>query len=277
MERLLKENDITAVVHLAASIVVPESVQKPLAYYGNNTSASRNLLEACVAAGVERFVFSSTAVVYGAPAVMPIPEDTPLAPISPYARSKLMTEWMLEDTARASGIRYAILRYFNVAGADPGGETGQVCRNATHLIKVAAETAVGLRPRMQIHGTDYDTPDGTCIRDYIHVSDLAEAHVAALDYLRNGGPNLVANCGYGHGHSVREVLAAVERVSGKPLTVGEGPRRAGDAPALVAATGRIRDALSWSPRHDDLDFIVRTAIDWERRLLAAGGKIGAAR
>ncbi|HEY4635144.1 MAG TPA: UDP-glucose 4-epimerase GalE, partial [Rhodospirillales bacterium] len=243
MRRLLKEHGITGVIHLAASIVVPESVEKPLAYYDNNTSASRNLLEACVEAGVESFVFSSTAAVYGAPDELPVSEDAPLVPISPYARSKLMTEWMLEDTAKASGLRYAILRYFNVAGADPGGETGQVCRNAMHLIKVAVETAVGLRTGMQIYGTDYDTPDGTCIRDYIHVGDLAEAHVAALAYLEDGGANLVANCGYGHGHSVREVLAAVERVSGRSLPVTEGPRRPGDAPALVAATGRIREAL----------------------------------
>lgn len=267
MRRLLTENAVTAVIHLAASIVVPESVDRPLRYYDNNTSASRNLLQACVDAGVKAFIFSSTAAVYGAPAEQPIAETAPVDPLNPYGRSKLMTEWMLDDVARATGLRYVTLRYFNVAGADPVGETGQVCREATHLIKIAAETVVGLRPDMQIFGTDYDTPDGTCIRDYIHVTDLARAHLAALDYLLGGNPSFTANCGYGHGHSVRDVLAAVERVSGKPLPVIEGPRRPGDAPMLVAATGRILDALSWSPQHDDLDFIVRTALDWERRLL----------
>lgn len=271
MGRLLTENAVTAVIHLAASIVVPESVDRPLLYYDNNTSASRNLLQACADTGVKAFIFSSTAAVYGAPAEQPIAETAPVDPLNPYGRSKLMTEWMLDDVARATGLRYVTLRYFNVAGADPVGETGQVCREATHLIKIAAETVVGLRPDMQIFGTDYDTPDGTCIRDYIHVTDLARAHLAALDYLLGGNPSFTANCGYGHGHSVRDVLAAVERVSGKPLPVIEGPRRPGDAPMLVAATGRILDALSWSPQHDDLDFIVRTALDWERRLLERHG------
>lgn len=272
MGRLLTENAITAVIHLAAAIVVPESVDQPLRYYDNNTSASRNLLQACVDAGVKDFIFSSTAAVYGDPAEQPIAETAPVDPLTPYGRSKLMTEWMLDDVARATGLRYVILRYFNVAGADPGGETGQVCGDATHLIKIAAETAVGLRPRMQLFGNDYDTPDGTCVRDYIHVTDLARAHLAALDYLSGGNPNLTANCGYGHGISVRQVLDAIERVSGKPLTLEDAPRRPGDAPMLVAATDRILDAFQWSPQHDDLDFIVRTALDWERRLLEQAPK-----
>ncbi len=275
MGRLLTENAVTAVIHLAASIVVPESVDQPLLYYDNNTSASCNLLQACVDTGVKAFIFSSTAAVYGAPAEQPIAETAPVGPLNPYGRSKLMTEWMLEDVARSTGLRYVILRYFNVAGADPGGETGQVCREATHLIKIAAETVVGFRSVMQIFGTDYETPDGTCVRDYIHVTDLAEAHLAALDYLLKGNPSLTANCGYGHGISVRQVLDAIERVAGKPLTLEDAPRRPGDAPMLVAATERILDALSWSPQHDDLDFIVRTALNWERRLLEQAPKSAA--
>jgi len=266
VSRLLRDHDVDTVLHFAAHTIVPESVADPLKYYGNNTSASRTLLACCAAAGVRRFVFSSTAAVYGIPSGGVAREDSPTAPINPYGTSKLMTEWMLRDLAAASGLRYVVLRYFNVAGADPGGRIGQSTRNATLLTKVACEAAVGERPHVSIFGTDYPTPDGTGVRDYIHVEDLASAHLLACDHLRAGGESLTLNCGYGHGYSVREVITAVERAHGRPLVVREEGRRAGDPPILVADAKRIRDALGWTPRHDDLDYIVGTALRWEQRL-----------
>ena len=265
-------HDIGAIMHFAGSVRVDESVADPLKYYGNNTAASRTLIATAVDAGIERFVFSSTAAVYGIPETSPVDEAAPTQPINPYGWSKLMTERMLADTVAAgSRMRVAILRYFNVAGADPAGRAGQRTPNATHLIKVASEVVVGKRPAITIYGTDYPTPDGTCVRDYIHVSDLADAHVAVLDWLAAApGPLALFNCGYGRGYSVREVLAAVERAAGAPLDIREGPRRAGDPPALVADARAIRDTLGWQPRHDDLDRIVSDALRWERRLASAG-------
>jgi UDP-glucose 4-epimerase len=264
--RLIAEHAIDAVIHFAGSIVVPDSVANPLEYYLNNTVKSRALIEAVIGAGVRHFIFSSTAAVYGDAGTEPVGEDAPPAPQSPYGRSKLMTEMMLEDAARAHDFRYVALRYFNVAGADPGGRTGQSTRGATHLIKVACETALGKRDRIEIFGTDYDTADGTCVRDYIHVSDLANAHADALAYLRAGGDSLVANCGYGHGYSVREVIDAVRRVSGRPFTVVTRERRAGDVPAVVANSTRARSKLGWRPQHDDLNECVATALAWEEAL-----------
>jgi len=268
VNQLLRERDIGAVLHFAAHIVVPESVNDPLKYYRNNTCNTRNLLECCAAAGVEHFIFSSTAAVYGIPEDTFIAEDAPTVPINPYGSSKLMSEWMLRDLAAAHPLRYVILRYFNVAGADPEGQIGQSTPEATHLIKVACEAATDQREGLAIFGTDYPTADGTCIRDYIHVDDLAAAHLRALDYLADGGASTVLNCGYGHGYSVREVLDTVQRVSGKILRITETGRRAGDPPALTADSRRIRKVLGWQPCHDDLEFIVRTALDWERKLAA---------
>jgi UDP-glucose 4-epimerase len=265
--RVLREHQVDTVMHFAAYTIVPESVSDPLKYYGNNTCATRALLECCVAAGVRHFVFSSTAAVYGVPAAGEAAEDTPTAPINPYGTSKLMSEWMLAGVAQASPLTYAALRYFNVAGSDCGGRIGQATRNATLLVKVACEAAVGKRADVAIFGTDLPTPDGTGVRDYIHVDDLASAHLDALTYLRGGGPSTTLNVGYGHGYSVRQVLASVERVSGKRLKVREEQRRAGDPPALVARAERIRSQLGWQPRLDDLDTIVRTAYTWEQRLL----------
>ncbi len=263
---VLREHDVDTVMHFAARTIVPESVADPLRYYGNNTCATRSLLECCRDAGVQQIVFSSTAAVYGIPAGGRAREDTPTAPINPYGSSKLMSEWMLRDLAAAGGPRYVALRYFNVAGCDPEGRIGQSTKNATLLVKVACEAALGKRPRLAIFGTDYDTPDGTGVRDYIHVDDLARAHLDALRYLREGGASATLNCGYGHGYSVREVLAAVGRAHGSPVPFIEEPRRAGDPPSLIAAADRIRATLGWTPRHDDLDFIARTALAWERRL-----------
>jgi UDP-glucose 4-epimerase len=265
--RVLKEHGVDTVMHFAAYTIVPESVSEPLKYYGNNTCSTRSLLECCVEAGVRHFVFSSTAAVYGIPAGGVAAEDTPTAPINPYGTSKLMSEWMLASVAHASSLTYAALRYFNVAGSDPRGRIGQATPNATLLVKVACEVAVGRRAQMSIFGTDYPTPDGTGVRDYIHVEDLAAAHVDALAYLRGGGPSTTLNVGYGHGYSVREVLAAVERVSGRKLAVREEPRRPGAPPTLVARAERVRRELGWQPRLDDLDTIVRTAYAWEQRLL----------
>lgn len=272
VDQVLDDHDIVGVMHFAGSIVVPESVADPLKYYGNNTAASRTLIERCVVAGIKAFVFSSTASIYGAPDTLPVSEDTPPAPDSPYGTSKLMTEWMLRDIAAASDLRYAALRYFNVAGADPDGRAGQCSEDATHLIKVACEAIVGRREGMSIFGDDYPTPDGTCVRDYIHVSDLATAHVLALDYLLKGGENLIANCGYGHGYSVREVLAVVEAVAGEPLSVELAPRRAGDVAAVVADSSLAKARLGWAPRHDDLTKIVTSALAWERKLLDTQGQ-----
>jgi UDP-glucose 4-epimerase len=264
--RLLREHSVDTVMHFAAHTIVPESVADPLKYYGNNTTKSCTLLACCAAAGVRHFVFSSTAAVYGIPPGGVAREDSPTAPINPYGTSKLMTELMLRDLAAASALRYVVLRYFNVAGADPGGRIGQSTRYATLLTKVACEAAVGNRPHVSVFGTDYPTPDGTGIRDYIHVEDLASAHLLACDHLRAGGASLTLNCGYGHGYSVREVIAAVERAHGRPLVVREEGRRAGDPPILVADASRIRDALGWTPRYDDLDYIVGTSLRWEQRL-----------
>jgi len=266
VRKIIKSKSISSVIHFAGSIVVPESVEDPLKYYLNNTANTRNLIEACVLGKVPHFVFSSTAAVYGTPKKVPVTEEAPLAPVSPYGRSKLMTEWMLQDVAAAHGLKYAILRYFNVAGADPKGRSGQSTRNATHLIKVAVQAALGLRDHMSIFGSDYATPDGTCIRDYIHVSDLISAHEAALKHLRAGGESLIANCGYGHGASVREVVNAVERVSSKKFDVRMADRRAGDPDAIVADATRAREILGWKPSHDDLDEIVAHAYAWESQL-----------
>jgi UDP-glucose 4-epimerase len=266
---ILKKHAIKSVMHFAGSIRVDESVSDPLKYYRNNSSASRNLIEACVDAGVERFVFSSTAAAYGIPDSLPVDETARLAPINPYGHSKVMTEQVLRDTGAATGLNYAILRYFNVSGADPAGRTGQTTENATHLLKVACEVATGARPGMEVFGTDYDTPDGTCIRDFIHVSDLADAHLRVLDWLSAGSRNGTFNCGYGRGYSVLEVLAAVEKVYGRKLNVSYAGRREGDSPEIVADSSLIRRETGWAPRHDDLETIVRTALEWERKLVTA--------
>jgi UDP-glucose 4-epimerase len=270
----IRDHGIGAVVHFAGSIVVPESVTDPLKYYRNNTAASRALIESCVDNGVGKFIFSSTAAVYGLPDKSPVPEDAPTAPINPYGASKLMTEWILKDTAAAHDFEYVALRYFNVAGADPAGRTGQSTPNATHLIKIASQVVAGLRDHVDIFGNDYGTPDGTCIRDYIHVTDLADAHVDALRHLLDGGGSLVLNCGYGRGYSVREVLSTVERVAGQSLDIRGAPRRAGDAETLIADAGEIGKLFGRRPRYDDLELIVRTAIDWERKLAGKSGLDG---
>lgn len=264
--RLLKDHAVEAIIHFAGSIVVPDSVADPLGYYLNNTVKSRGLIAAAVTAGIDKFIFSSTAAVYGNPAVTPVPEEADLHPVSPYGSSKLMTEIMLADAARAHPLRYVALRYFNVAGADPAGRSGQSTPRATHLIKVASETALGKRPYMEVFGTDYATQDGTCVRDYIHVTDLAEAHMAALAHLRDGGTSRVLNCGYSKGYSVLEVIDAVKRVSAVDFEVRLAARRPGDPASIVAASDRIRAELGWVPAHDDLDRIVTQALAWERKL-----------
>lgn len=264
--RLLRERGIDTVMHFAAHTVVPESVSNPLKYYANNTCATRSLLQCCQEAGVKHFVFSSTAAVYGTPPGGTAAEDSPTAPINAYGTSKLMSEWMLRDLGAATALRYVVLRYFNVAGSDPGGRIGQSTINGTLLTKVACEVAVGKRPHVSIFGTDFPTPDGTGVRDYIHVEDLADAHLKALDYLRRGGASTTLNCGYGKGYSVREVVAMVDRLNGRPLQTIEAPRRAGDPPSLVARAERVRQVLGWSPRHDNLEAIVRSQLEWERRL-----------
>ncbi|MEM9386929.1 MAG: UDP-glucose 4-epimerase GalE [Pseudomonadota bacterium] len=263
---LLDEHQVDAVMHFAAFTIVPESVADPLRYYQNNTAATLNMLRCCREVGVRRFIFSSTAAVYGTPASGVCEETDPTAPINPYGSSKLMSEWMLRDLSAAGDIDYVALRYFNVAGCDPGQRIGQSTRKATLLTKVTCEVAAGVRDHVKIFGTDYDTPDGTGVRDYIHVEDLADAHVRALDHLRGGGDSLTLNCGYGRGFSVREVIDAVARAHGSPLKVIEEGRRAGDPPTLIARADRIRDVLQWSPRYDDLDVIVRTALAWEHKL-----------
>ncbi len=268
VDSIIDERGIGAIMHFAGSIVVPESVEKPLDYYGNNTVATHSLISAAVAAGVKHILFSSTAAVYGAPERVPVSEDDATLPINPYGASKLMTERMLADASAPYPLNYGALRYFNVAGADPDGRTGQIGKGSTHLIKVAVEAAVGKRGHVSVFGTDYPTPDGTCIRDYIHVSDLAAAHVAALERLvARPDENLVLNCGYGRGLSVLEVLDAVDKANGTPLKRVMESRRAGDPPLLVSANARILETLDWRPRFDDIDVIVRDALSWERKLL----------
>jgi len=264
--RIIAEHDVEAVIHFAGSIIVPESVADPLKYYLNNTAKSRSLIEACVKGGVKHFIFSSTAAVYGMPDAAAVSEDVPLNPMSPYGRSKLMTEWMLRDVAIAHDMTYTALRYFNVAGGDPKGRVGQSTANATHLIKVACQTALGQRNHIDVYGSDYPTRDGTCIRDYIHVSDLAAAHTSALNYLRNGGDSLVANCGYGHGFSVKEVLQSVERVAGHSFNIRQTERRPGDPASVVSDPTRAKTILKWTPKYDDLDTIVTHAMNWEQHL-----------
>ncbi|MCZ7658447.1 MAG: UDP-glucose 4-epimerase GalE [Xanthobacteraceae bacterium] len=264
--RVLKQHRVEAVIHFAASVVVPDSVADPLGYYRNNTVNSRALMECAVKGGVRHFIFSSTAAVYGNPARVPVTESDAPAPMSPYGSSKLMTEIMLRDAGAAHGLGHVILRYFNVAGADPALRTGQSTKGATHLIKVAVETALGLRPQMQVFGTDYPTPDGTCIRDYIHVSDLVAAHLDALAHLRRGGDSLTLNCGYGRGFSVLEVIETVKRVSGIDFRVEFAPRRPGDPAQIVASSDRARALIGWKPQLDDLETIATHALAWERKL-----------
>jgi UDP-glucose 4-epimerase len=269
--RLIDAHEVDAIAHFAAKIVVPESVADPLGYYLNNTSKARNLIECAVSKGVRNFIFSSTAAVYGETTSEPVAESAPPNPVSPYGRSKLMVEWMLADAARAHDLHYVVLRYFNVAGADPRGRLGQSTPDATHLIKRAVQTALGRQPGLDIFGQDYPTRDGTCVRDYIQVSDLIDAHIAALAYLRGGGASLTCNCGYGRGYSVKEVVEVVKRVSGVDFKVNLAGRRAGDPAAIVAQADLIRRELGWRPRRDNLDAIVKQALDWERRLHNAQG------
>jgi UDP-glucose 4-epimerase len=266
VKRIIAEHQIDAIAHFAAKIVVPESVSDPLLYYLNNTAKARNLLQCAVDGKIKHFVFSSTAAVYGEPDMDPIPESIPLAPINPYGRSKLMTEWMLQDAAKAHGLKFAILRYFNVAGADPRRRLGQSSPQATHLIKVAVQAALGYRPGLEVFGTDYPTRDGSCVRDFIQVTDLVDAHVGALDYLRKGGESFTCNCGYGRGLSVLEVVDAVKQVAGTDFKVRISGRRPGDPASLVAGTQRIRALLGWEPKYDDLPTIIGQALEWERRL-----------
>jgi UDP-glucose 4-epimerase len=265
---LIDTHHVDAIIHFAASIVVPDSVRDPLAYYGNNTANSRALIETAVKGGVRHIIFSSTAAVYGNPAQVPVTENAPTVPVSPYGWSKLMTEIMLRDAGAAHNLGHVILRYFNVAGADPKLRTGQSTPEATHLIKVAVQAALGLRERLEVFGTDYPTPDGTCVRDYIHVTDLARAHLAALNHLRKGGASVTLNCGYGRGYSVLEVIEAVKRAAGRNFPVQLGPRRPGDAMSIVASAARIRELLQWTPQFDDLDTMVGHALAWEHRLMA---------
>ncbi|WP_102867713.1 UDP-glucose 4-epimerase GalE [Pseudovibrio exalbescens] len=266
LDELMKAHDIEGVIHFAGSIIVPESVSDPLKYYKNNTANSRELIEACVRHGVDKFIFSSTAAVYGDPETVPVAENAPLKPLSPYGTSKLMTELMLNDVAAAHDFRYTALRYFNVAGADPKGRTGQSTKNATHLIKVACEAALGKRGHLGVFGTDFDTPDGTGVRDYIHVSDLVSAHYLALNRLREDGTSVVMNCGYGEGYSVRQVIEAVKAVSKVDFEVREEPRRAGDSPKVVAQNAKILTEIDWKPQYNQLDLIVEHALNWEKNL-----------
>lgn len=267
--RVLADYDVDSVIHFAAHTIVPESVENPLKYYGNNTCNSRSLMECCRDADVKNFIFSSTAAVYGIPETDSASETTPLNPINAYGTSKLMTEWMLRDLSAVTELNHVALRYFNVAGCDLEGRIGQSTEKATLLIKVACEAAVGKRDQVYIFGTDYPTPDGTGVRDYIHVEDLASAHLKALEYLRNGGESATLNCGYGHGYSVREVLDTVEKVNGAKLNIIEEKRRAGDPPALIAEADQIRKLTGWEPQYDDLEVIVKTALEWEKKLVAS--------
>jgi UDP-glucose 4-epimerase len=276
VQNLIAQYGVEAIIHFAASIVVPESVADPLGYYRNNTANSRALIECAVRGGVKQFIFSSTAAVYGNPAKVPVDESDQLMPMSPYGSSKLMTEIMLRDAGAAHGLAHVILRYFNVAGADPALRTGQSTKGATHLIKVAVETALGRRPRMQVFGTDYPTPDGTCVRDYIHVADLVRAHGDALRYLRGGGASTTLNCGYGRGFSVFQVIDTVRRVSGVDFEIELAARRPGDPARIVARSDKIRALLGWRPQYDDLATIARDALEWELRLATLPGRKAAA-
>jgi UDP-glucose 4-epimerase len=267
VRQIINDYSIDTVIHFAAHTIVPESVELPLKYYQNNTCSSRNLIQCALEGNVANFVFSSTAAVYGIPGDEPVREESPTAPINPYGTSKLMTEWMLRDVCAVNPMSSVALRYFNVAGCDPDGRIGQSTKKATLLTKVACETAVGKRDKLYIYGTDYDTPDGTGIRDYIHVEDLSSAHLDALTYLRKGGESTVLNCGYGHGYSVREIIAAVEKTHGNPLPVEEAPRRAGDPPTLIARCDRIKATLGWTPNYDNIETIVASALNWERHLM----------
>jgi UDP-glucose 4-epimerase len=269
VSKLIQEHDIDTVMHFAAHTIVPESVENPLKYYANNTCSTRNLLQACQDNNIEHFIFSSTAATYGIPENdgKACDENLPTAPINAYGMSKLMSEAMLRDLSFASSLKHVILRYFNVAGSDPDGRIGQSTKEATLLIKVAAEVALEKREQLYVFGTDYPTPDGTGVRDYIHVTDLAAAHLSALDYLPNGGDSTLMNCGYGHGFSVKEVIDAVNRVHGKPIKVIEKPRRAGDPPSLIAAVDKIHNTLDWKPQYDNLDTIVETSLNWEKELI----------
>lgn len=266
--KLLKDFNIDSVLHFAAHTIVPESVSDPLKYYRNNTCATRNLLECCSQANIKHFIFSSTAATYGIPDHESCSEHSPTAPINPYGRSKLMTEWMLRDLSAASNLRHVILRYFNVAGSDPDGQIGQSTKYATLLMKVAAEVALGKRAQLYVFGTDYPTKDGTGVRDYIHVADLADAHIRALEYLRSDAESITLNCGYGHGYSVREVIDSVNRIHGSPIKTIDKPRRAGDPPILIAKVKKIHETFRWEPKFHDLDFIVRTSLEWEKKLSA---------
>jgi UDP-glucose 4-epimerase len=267
VEGVIEQHGVEAIIHFAGSIVVPESIRDPLLYYRNNTMTTQSLLKAAVKRGVNRFIFSSTAAVYGEPDQVPVPEHARTRPLSPYGSSKLMTEIMLHDVANAHGMNYAVLRYFNVAGADPLARIGLATVGATHLLKIAVEAATGQRAKVDVYGTDYPTPDGSCIRDFIHVTDLAEAHRAALTYLRGGGASVTLNCGYGHGYSVLETIDAVRRVSGSHFAVSHAPRRPGDVMTMVADASRIRATLDWTPAYDNLDTIAAHALAWEEKLL----------
>ncbi|AUN99185.1 UDP-glucose 4-epimerase GalE [Bacteriovorax stolpii] len=266
LDQVFTDHKIEAVLHFAGSIVVPESVTNPTLYYQNNTENSAALIKTCLKHGVKKFIFSSTAAVYGMPESGVASEETPTSPINPYGRSKLMTEWMLEDVSNAHDFSYVALRYFNVAGASKTGKIGQSTPRATHLLKTAAEVVTKKRAGMSIFGTDYKTKDGTCIRDYIHVDDLAQAHLDALSYLDKGGKSQVLNCGYGHGFTVKEVIGAVESYVGQKLNVEMGPRRAGDAVELISKAEKIKTVLGWQPKYNDLDYIVKSAIEWEKKL-----------
>jgi UDP-glucose 4-epimerase len=266
VEGVIAAHEVESIIHFAGSVVVPDSMRHPLAYYRNNTMTTRSLLNAAVKCGVNRFIFSSTAAVYGNPDQVPVPETAPTRPLSPYGSSKLMAEIMLHDTASAYGVNYVVLRYFNVAGADPLARIGLATVGATHLLKIAVEAATGQRPKVDVFGTDYPTPDGSCIRDFIHVSDLAQAHRQALSYLRAGGGSVTLNCGYGHGHSVFETIEAVRRVSGRNFAVQYAPRRPGDIMTMIADASRIRTMLDWTPQYDDLDTIAAHALAWEEKL-----------
>jgi UDP-glucose 4-epimerase len=266
VEGVIAQHHVESIIHFAGSVVVPDSMRDPLQYYRNNTMTTRSLLNAAVRCGVNRFIFSSTAAVYGNPDQVPVPENAPTRPLSPYGSSKLMTEIMLHDVASAHGMSYVVLRYFNVAGADPLARIGLATVGATHLLKIAVEAATGQRAKIDVFGTDYPTPDGSCIRDFIHVSDLAEAHRAALSYLRDGGPSATLNCGYGRGYSVLETIEAVRRISGRNFAVQYAPRRPGDIMTMVADVSRIRATVDWTPQYDDLETIARHALAWEEKL-----------